>query len=210
MTFDLASIGIQHYASFVVAVIGFLLVPGPGNLTLINATGRGGPLAGLAATIGVIIGDQMLLWTAIGGVAGLLLAHPTAFASLKWAGAAYLVWVGLRLLLSKPDVPSTQQIRPRHFVRQAVAITLTNPKAIVFYMAFLPQFIDPVRTPSIGAYVFLAATLAVITFFYGVIMVTLAHKLVSNLKSRPSIGQWLKKGMGSFLIAFGVSLAIRS
>lgn len=210
MMLDLTSIGIQNYTSFVAAVIGFLLVPGPGNLTLINATNHGGFLGGIAATIGVIVGDQILLWAAIAGVAGLLLAHPMAFVAVKWIGAAYLVWVGVRLVMSKPEADTKTESTMRHFARHAVAITLTNPKAIVFYMAFLPQFIDPGRVQGITAYVFLAASLAVITFIYGVIMVSLAHKLVRSLSSRPGVGQVMKKCMGSFLIVFGISLANRA
>lgn len=207
---DLSAIGVQNYTSFVVAVIGFLLVPGPGNLTLINATSHGGFLAGLAATIGVIVGDQLLLWAAIAGVASLLLAHPMAFAAVKWIGAAYLIWVGVRLFMAKPEGDIKTEPTMHHFARHAIAITLTNPKAIVFYMAFLPQFLDPARVQGAAAYLFLAASLAVITFIYGLIMVSLAHKLVRRLSSHPGVGQLMKKCMGSFLIVFGISLANRA
>lgn len=210
MMLDLTSIGVQNYTSFVVAVIGFLLVPGPGNLILINATSHGGFMGGLAATVGVIVGDQLLLWAAIAGVAGLLMAHPTAFFAVKWIGAAYLIWVGVRLVMAKSEGDVKTDTKTRHFARRAIAITLTNPKAILFYMAFLPQFLNPSRGRGITAYLFLAASLAVITFLYGVIMVSLAHKLVKSLSHRPGVGQMIKKGMGSFLIVFGISLANRA
>ena len=76
--------------SFVIAVIIFLMIPGPGNLALITSTGKGGIRGGLAATLGVILGDQVLMWLAVAGVAALLTAYPAAFHAVQWLGAAYL------------------------------------------------------------------------------------------------------------------------
>ena len=98
--------GIADYASFVIAVIVFLMIPGPGNLALITSTGKGGLRGGLAATLGVIAGDQVLMWLAVAGVAALLAAYPPAFHGVQWLGAGYLAWLGLRMLLAKPgDAP---------------------------------------------------------------------------------------------------------
>ena len=97
---------IADYPSFVVAVIVFLMIPGPGNLALITSTGKGGIRGGLAATLGVIPGDQVLMWLAVAGVAALLAAYPAAFRAVQWLGAGYLAWLGLRMLLAKPgDAP---------------------------------------------------------------------------------------------------------
>ena len=137
--------GIADYPSFVVAVIVFLMIPGPGNLALITSTGKGGVRGGLAATLGVIAGDQVLMWLAVAGVAALLAAYPPAFRGVQWLGAGYLAWLGLRMLLAKPGDAPVLQIRAGHYFRQAFAITLLNPKAIVFYMAFFPLFVDPAR-----------------------------------------------------------------
>ena len=98
--------GIQNYGTFVVAVIVFLLIPGPGNLALITSTAKGGVRGGLAATLGVILGDQVLMWLAVAGVAALLAAWPPAFGAVQWLGAAYLAWLGARMLFAKPgDAP---------------------------------------------------------------------------------------------------------
>jgi hypothetical protein len=95
-------LGVADYGSFVVAVIVFLMIPGPGNLALITSTGKGGLRGGLGATFGVIAGDQVLMWLAVAGVAALLAAWPPAFYAVQWLGAAYLGWLGLRMLLMKP------------------------------------------------------------------------------------------------------------
>src|SRR5665647_3056886 len=102
--------GIADYGALVVAVLVFLLIPGPGNLALITSTGKGGIQGGLAATLGVILGDQVLLWLAVAGVAALLNAYPAAFNAVQWLGAAYLAWLGARMLLAKPGAAPVLQI----------------------------------------------------------------------------------------------------
>ena len=135
--------GIADYGSFVAAIVLFLAIPGPGNLALITSTGKGGVRGGLAATFGVIAGDQVLLWMAVAGVAALLTAYPAAFSAVQWLGAAYLAWLGFKMLTAKPGSAPILNIRPRQYFQQALTITLLNPKAIVFYMAFFPLFVDP-------------------------------------------------------------------
>ncbi|MDP2370595.1 LysE family transporter, partial [Rhodoferax sp.] len=94
-------LGVTDYGTFVVTVIVFLLIPGPGNLALITSTSKGGIGGGLGATLGVILGDQALMWSAVAGVAALLAAYPDAFNAVQWLGAAYLGWLGLKMLLAK-------------------------------------------------------------------------------------------------------------
>ena len=90
--------GIADYPAFAAAILIFLLIPGPGNLALVTSTGHGGMRGGLAAGLGIILGDQMLLWLAVAGVATVLTTYPTAFAAIQWLGAAYLAWLGWRNL----------------------------------------------------------------------------------------------------------------
>ena len=111
--------GISDYGAFVAAMIVFLLIPGPGNLALITSTSKGGVSGGMGATFGVIAGDQVLMWMAVAGVAALLAAYPAAFSAVQWAGAAYLAWLGARMVLAKPGSAPVLNIRPRHFFQQA-------------------------------------------------------------------------------------------
>ena len=201
-------VAIADYPSFVIAVVVFLMIPGPGNLALVTSTGKGGLPGGLAATLGVIVGDQVLMWLAVAGVAALLAARPTAFHAVQWLGAGYLAWLGLRMLFAKPGARPVLTIRTGHYFRQAFAITLLNPKAIVFYMAFFPLFVDPSRPAGIATFAAMAATIAVLTFAYGAIVTVLTHRLASRLRADPRIGRVFGRAAGVFMIGFGIKLAL--
>jgi threonine/homoserine/homoserine lactone efflux protein len=201
-------LGITDYGTFVITVIVFLAIPGPGNLALITSTGKGGLRGGMAATFGVILGDQVLMWSAVAGVAALLTAYPEAFAAVQWIGATYLTWLGLQMLLAKPGSAPVLQIQPYHFLRQALMITLLNPKAILFYMAFFPLFVDPVRQQGLLTYAFMAITIAVLTFLYGLVAVLLTHFLAERLRASPMISRGLQTVAGLFLVGFGIKLAV--
>src|SRR3954471_5168718 len=188
--------GVADYGAFVAAIIIFLAIPGPGTLALITSTGKGGVRGGLAATLGVIAGDQVLMWAAVAGVAALLLAYPAAFRAVQWAGAAYLAWLGAKMLLARPGAKPILNIEPRHYFKQAALITLLNPKAIVFYMAFFPLFVDPARHQGFATFGAMAATVAVLTFLYGLGATLLTHFLAERMRANPMIGRALEKVAG--------------
>ena len=200
--------GVADYGAFVVAILIFLAIPGPGNLALITSTSKGGIAGGLAATFGVIAGDQVLMWAAVAGVATLLATYPAAFHAVQWLGAAYLAWLGAKMLLAKPGAAPVIHIEPRQYFRQAGLITLLNPKAIVFYMAFFPLFVDPARHQGMLTFGVMAVTVAVLTFLYGLVAVLLTHFLAARLRANPRIGRVLEKLAGACLIGFGVKLAV--
>ena len=200
--------GVADYGAFVIAIIVFLLIPGPGNLALITSTSKGGVVGGLAATLGVILGDQVLMWLAVAGVATLLNTYPAAFHAVQWLGAAYLAWLGFRMLLAKPGAAPVLHIRTGQYLRQALMITLLNPKAIVFYMAFFPLFVDPARHQGLPTFGFMALTIAALAFLYGLAVVLLTHTLAQHMQANPVIGRALEKLAGVFLIGFGIKLAI--
>lgn len=200
--------GVADYGAFVIAIIVFLLIPGPGNLALITSTGKGGVRGGLAATLGVIAGDQLLMWLAVAGVAALLTAYPAAFHAVQWLGAIYLAWLGGKMLLAKPGDAPVLRIRTGHYFRQALMITLLNPKAIVFYMAFFPLFVDPARHQGLKTFGVMALTIAVLTFLYGLTVVLLTHFLAERLRANPVISRALQKLAGLFLLGFGIKLAL--
>ena len=200
--------GIPDYGAFVVAIIVFLAIPGPGNLALLTATAKGGVRAGLAATLGVIAGDQTLLWLAVAGVATVLLTHPEWFAAVQWAGAFYLAWLGWRLIRAKPGDAPVLQLKPHHFFRQAMVITLLNPKAIVFYMAFFPLFVDPVQHQGLLTFGVMALTIAALTFLYGLVVVVPAHLFAQRVRSSDLATSVLNKLAGTLLVGFGLKLAL--
>ncbi len=202
--------GIADYGAFVIAIIVFLLVPGPGNLALISSTGKGGVRGGLAATWGVILGDQVLIWMAVAGVAALLAAYPAAFHAVQWLGAAYLAWLGLRMIFARAGGQPVLHIRTGQYVRQSFLITLLNPKAIVFYMAFFPLFVDPARHQGVVTFAVMALTVAVLTLLYGLTMSLMTHFLAARMRANPMVSRVLNKLAGLFLVGFGVKLAVGS
>ena len=199
-------LGITDFTSFCLAILVFLALPGPGTFALLTSTAKGGFRAGAAATFGLIVGDQVLLWLAVAGVAALLATHPAGFKLVQFAGAAYLAWMGWRLLVSHVDGVAPIQIEPRRYAWQAFLITLLNPKAIIFYMAFFPLFIDPGTHRGAFTFAVMAGTIAAITAAYCLTLCGLARVVGEKVKSHPTLSRWLERIAGVFLIGFGIRL----
>ena len=128
--------GIHNYTGFVAAIIAFQIIPGPGTLSILNATARDGVRSGMGAVF---------------GLAAVLAARPAVLSSLQWLGIAYLCWFGLKLL-RKPVAEDASEVaraqKDWRYFRQAFAVCLTNPKAIMFFMAFFPLFLTPDSRPQ--------------------------------------------------------------
>ena len=200
--------GIADYWAFVIAVIVFLAIPGPGNLAIITSTSKGRIAGGLAATAGVIAGDQVLMWLAVAGVATLLTSNTSLFTLVQYAGASYLAYLGVRMILAKPGDAPILHMEPRRFFRQGMLITLLNPKAIVFYMAFFPLFVDPATHRGLVTFSAMALTIACLTFIYCVIVILITHFAAERMRASPRVTGWLNKLAGTMLLGFGVKLAI--
>ncbi|MBL8333801.1 MAG: LysE family transporter [Rubrivivax sp.] len=199
--------GISDYGAFCAAILVFLALPGPGTFALLTSTAKGGFRGGAAATLGVIVGDQVLLWMAVAGVAALLHAHPTLFRAVQWLGAAYLAWIGLRLIFPKAGAtggPIT--IRTGQYLRQSLLITLLNPKAIVFYMAFFPLFINPATHRGTVTFVAMAVTIAAITAVYCLLLCAFAQAVSAKVRAHRKLARGLERLAGVFLIGFGIRL----
>ncbi len=199
-------LGIADYGAFCAAIVLFLALPGPGTFALITSTGKGGLRAGAAAVLGVIVGDQVLLWLAVAGVAALLAANPLVFQAVQYGGAAYLVWLGLKLVFAKRGSARPIHIEPRHYARQAFFITLLNPKAIVFYMAFFPLFIDPATHRGAVTFGAMAVTIAVITAVYGLLLCAFAQAVSAQVRAHQKLARGLERLAGVCLVGFGIRL----
>jgi leucine efflux protein len=209
------ALAITDLWAFVIAVIVFLAIPGPGTFALLTGTSKGGVRGGYATLAGLILGDQVLMWLAVAGVAALLKAHPAVFHAVQYAGAAYLVWIGIGLLRAKPGAEFGANagfipMHAGHWFRQGFLITVLNPKAIVFYMAFFPLFVDPARDPGLATFGVMALLIALITLLYctGIIFIgdAIARRLRDNRRAGGKIGNWMQRAAGVFLIGFGIRL----
>jgi threonine/homoserine/homoserine lactone efflux protein len=199
--------GIADFGAFCAAILLFLALPGPGTFALLTATGKGGRSGGAAATLGLILGDQVLLWLAVAGVAALLAANPAVFQAVQYAGAAYLAWIGLKLIFSRGGEASPIHMTAGRYARQAFLITLLNPKAIVFYMAFFPLFIDPATHQGLPTFAAMAVTIAAITAVYCLGLVWLADAVSAQVRAHRRLAEALQRLAGVALVAFGIKLA---
>jgi threonine/homoserine/homoserine lactone efflux protein len=127
---------------------------------------------------------------------------------LQWAGAAYLAWLGYKMLTAQAGEGLSIQITPGHYFRETLFITLLNPKAIMFYLAFFPQFIDPANHQGWVTFLAMALTIAVLGFAYclGVVLVT--HYMAERIRSNPRVSGALQKLAGVCLIGFGLKMVL--
>ena len=141
---DAATLGL-----FAAAALALLVVPGPSVLYIVARSVEGGRTVGLVSMLGVQAGALVHILFAAVGLSAILASSATAFSVVKWAGAAYLVYLGLRLILSRDedeageDVPAGGEQRLTHAFAQGIVVNVFNPKTALFFLAFLPQFVHP-------------------------------------------------------------------
>jgi threonine/homoserine/homoserine lactone efflux protein len=203
--------GIQNYASFVVAILIFQLVPGPGTIAILSATAKHGIRAGLAAVLGTVLGDILYMVAAVAGLAAVMQANPVIFNALQWFGAAYLCWLGVQLLRARfvEEQPraETRQSTGLCF-RQAFTVSLTNPKVVLFFVAFFPLFLRSDAAGTTLAAMMLHVT--VLSLIYQVGLVLVGNWAARSLATIPSMRKWATRLAGVALIGFGVRLALNN
>lgn len=204
-------LGITDYPAFAAAVLVFLMLPGPGTFAVLASAAQGGLRGGYASLAGIIVGDLMLILLALAGVAALMQANPALFRAVQYLGAAYMAWIGLQLLLRRPgsfDGSLLLRIDHKRFFRQTFLITLVNPKAIVFYMAFFPLFIDPRHFEGARTFALMIATIMALTIAYGSLLVLAGDGLARSIGRHPRLASIGSKLAGIALVYFGWRLAI--
>ena len=161
---------VPTFALFVAAALALLLVPGPAVIYVVARSVEGGRLTGLVSVLGVELGTLLHVVFAAAGLSAIVVSSAVAFSVVKWLGAAYLVWLGLRQILgrdgSDQEAPlsGSGENRLRVF-SQSVLVQVLNPKVALFFLAFLPQFVDPSRGAAWTQVVVLGATLATLGLF---------------------------------------------
>lgn len=200
---------IQNYPSFIAAIVVFQLIPGPGTLAILNATARDGVRAGLGAVLGTLIGDLAYMVAAVIGLAAVMKANPQLFAALQWFGAAYLCWMGVQLL--RRHLTAATALPPERTsgwvcFRQAFAVSLTNPKVILFFVAFFPLFLrHDASSVTLAA---MMAHVTLISFAYQAALVLLGNAMAKRLARLPSARAFATRIAGVALIGFGIKLAL--
>jgi threonine/homoserine/homoserine lactone efflux protein len=161
---------VSTFALFVAAALALLLVPGPAVIYVVARSVEGGRLTGLVSVLGVELGTLLHVVFAAAGLSAIVVSSAVAFSVVKWLGAAYLVWLGLRQILGRdggdeePALSGGGENRLRIF-SQSVLVQVLNPKVALFFLAFLPQFVDPSRSAAWTQVVVLGTTLATLGLF---------------------------------------------
>ena len=203
--------GIEHYSSFIMAVLVFQLIPGAGTIAILNATARNGIGAGLGAVVGTLIGDFIFMVAALAGLAALMQQNPFLFEVLQYFGAGYLCWLGIGLLRTHIN-PNTSHEAPKQsgwvYLRQACAVSLTNPKVMLFFVAFFPLFLTPEASTTTLVAMMIHVTL--LSFIYQAGLVLLGNGVARRLKGFSLARKLEFRLSGIALIAFGFKLAFNN
>lgn len=198
---------IDHPGSFVVAVLIFQLIPGPGTLAILRATGQYGMKAGFASVSGTLLGGLLCMAAAASGLEAVFRGQPEAMHLAQTAGSLYLAWMGWRLMKNRAQAAGAAAIEVpgwgRH-LRQALAVSLTNPKVILFYFALLPLFFRaPVTAESFGTMV---ACVSGISLLYQGGLVLAGNAAAQRLGRLPSARLLVQRVAGLALIGFAIKL----
>ena len=194
---------------FALASLVLLVVPGPSVLYIVTRSLEQGPRAGIVSMLGVETGALVHVAAAAVGLSALLTSSAAAFTVVKYAGAAYLVYLGLRKLLGEGEASPTRQ-RPRHsrLFWDGLIVNVLNPKTGVFFLAFLPQFVDPGRGGAPFQILLLGATFVLLAVLsdgaYALLAGTAARWLRAGARSR----RWLDRMTAGVYIGLGATAAL--
>lgn len=206
--------GVTDLGTFVLGTIFIVLVPGPNSLYVMTIASRFGIAAGYRGAAGIFVGDLILMTLAATGVASVFQANPALFVALKYAGAAYLVFLGLSLLRAAfarqpatdaaPALPEAGTARP---FRVALLISLMNPKAILFYVSFFIQFVSPGYAHPALSFLILGVVVQLCSMAYLSVLIFGGTWLADAFRRRPRLSATATGGVGALFIGFGVKLA---
>ena len=197
--------GVVDLPAFLIASTLLILSPGPGTLAILGAA-TGSRRAGFEALAGTSTGDAILIAAAGIGAATLLHAYPAAFEALRYLGGGYLAWLGFQSLRSRETRLAITACAPGDAYRRSVFVTLLNPKAIVFFMAFFPQFITP--DGGLRAFALLGALFIAMNCLYQALLIHGTSWVLRHLDEAPHWALWINRTLGVAFIGFGLRLAI--
>jgi len=201
------ALGITDVWQLIAATVVFLMLPGPGTFCVLTCSAKHGLRGGFASIAGLMLGDIVLMFLAAIGVAALLHANPMLFKGMQYLGAAYLAYLGVRLLFARgEDSGALVPFSNAADFRRGFLVTLINPKAIVFYMAFFPVFIDPATQRGSLTFLTMGAVICTCTLLYGSLLVVAGNAAAKRLARNRTIATLASRAAGIFLIGFGIKL----
>ena len=214
--------GVTDIGTYVLGALGIILLPGPNSLYVLSVATVRGVRAGYQGACGVFVGDSILLSLTALGAAGLLRAYPALFIAVKYAGAAYLTWVGLNLLRTavgkwfsrggneSPVSADAGQSHLQNPFKRALFVSLLNPKAILFLLSFFVQFIDPGYARPAVPFLILSAIIMVFSALYLSALIFAGARLAQGFRRRKRLSATLSSAVGGLFVWFGAKLATAS
>jgi threonine/homoserine/homoserine lactone efflux protein len=204
--------GIHDFGLFLAAGILLNLTPGPDTVYILGRSVAQGRGAGVASALGICVGIIFHTCAAAFGLSAILATSALAFSAIKLLGGAYLVFLGVKILLDRRkrlNLPSNFRWRTTAAgFRQGVLTNILNPKVALFFLAFLPQFIDPTSSSKIAAFLALGLTFVTTGTIWCVILAWSASSLSQRLGTNETISQWLNRTVGSLFVFLGLRLAV--
>ena len=212
--------GVTDLWTYVIGAIGIILLPGPNSLFVLSVATARGVRAGWQGACGVFVGDTILLMLTALGAASLLRSNPALFMVVKYAGAAYLAWLGISLVWAaiqkwrSADLPVVQVAEAHanlaHPFKRALVISLLNPKAILFLLSFFVQFIDPTYATPAVPFLILSAIVMAFSALYLSALIFAGARLAQVFKARRRLSGGLSSAVGGLFLWFGAKLATAS
>ena len=212
--------GVTDLWTYVIGAIGIILLPGPNSLFVLSVATVRGVRAGWQGACGVFVGDTILLMLTALGAASLLRSNPALFMVVKYAGAAYLAWLGISLVWAaiqkwrSADLPVVQVAEApanlAHPFKRALVISLLNPKAILFLLSFFVQFIDPTYATPAVPFLLLSAIVMAFSALYLSALIFAGARLAQVFKARRRLSGGLSSAVGGLFLWFGAKLATAS
>ncbi len=204
-------IGIEHYPAFVLACVALNLTPGADTLYILTRAISQGRWAGLWSALGISSGCLVHTAAAAGGLSLLLASSATAFTVVKMLGAGYLVWLGVTALLGKGHgftlTGEAPRVSARTLFLQGLATNVLNPKVALFFLAFLPQFVDPTHGGP-GSFALLGLTFFTTGTLWCLVLAFAASMVTATLRRRPGLGTWLNRGSGVVFLGMGAAVLV--
>ncbi len=198
--------------TYLAVLLGFVFIPGPAVLLTLARASTSGTRVGLATGLGIAAGDVVHTAMAVLGISAVLLTSAFLFSLVKYLGAAYLVYLGLRAIFEKsePHSPSaTAGLSPKVAFRQAVLAEVLNPKSALFFLAFLPQFVQP-QNGAVALQLTILGILFVVMGLVSTVTVAFcAGGVGAFLRRNPAVLRWQGKAVGCIYCALGVRLALQ-
>lgn len=196
---------------YITILLGFVFIPGPATLLTLARTTASGTKAGIATSFGIAVGDAIHTVMAIIGISAILMTSALLFTLVKYLGAAYLVYLGIKAILSKAELnhSPSQTVKVQTTFKQALLTEVLNPKTALFFVSFLPQFVNP-QTGSVSTQLAILGALFIIAGLISTITVALcAGWLSKRLRNNSAVMRWQGKAVGAIYCGLGIRLALQ-